>query len=339
MESKERKAYLDALRILAFAFVVFNHVAGQSMRLYEGVGGAVALFMLYISKSAIPLFLMVSGATMLGREEPYAKTAKRLIRIVLVLVLASLFYYGMYCLLTPAPFVFSAFFDRLYHYQMSNSLWYLYAYIGLLLMLPILQRMTAALGRSEYLYFAFWTLLFTGGMPLLQALSPLFIFDSSFQLTLFSGIIGMSVLGCGMRGEMRFTRLRTAAALALPVCLTGAMVALTMRVPELFGVIDNAFSLSSMTTACCLFYLFRFADAKLAGATRLRACLTHVGRRVFCAYLLADFAIERLQCVREALVPALKTNLAGAVYVAIVFLVCMLAAEGLTRLPGLKRLL
>ena len=339
MEQGERKTYLDALRVLACLFVFYNHVAGQSMRLFSGVGGAAALTLFYVSKSAIPLFLMISGAVLLWRVEPYARTLRRIGRILLALVLISLFYYGMECAWQRAPFVLSDFWDRLYHYRLSNSLWYLYAYLGLLIMLPILQRMTAAFQKNEYLYFAFWTLLFNGGMPVLQSIAPLFIYDDSFYLSIFTGVIGMAVLGRGVDAHMRFTKLRTAVAILLPVCLAAGMTALTMHNPLLFNAFDNAFLLPAMATAVCLFYLARLADERHALSVRMRACVSHAARLVFCAYLFADFAIERLAFVREALVPVLRVNGAGAAYVALVFLVCMLAAELLTRIPGIKRLL
>ena len=339
MEQTKRTAYLDAIRVLAGLFVVYNHVAGQSMRLFSGVGGAVALCFLYISKAAIPLFLMVTGALLLQREEPYAKTLRRIGRIVLVLALVTLLYYGADCLENRAPFVLADYLERLYYYEASNSLWYLYAYLGLLVMLPILQRMAAALGAREYLYAACWTLLFTGALPILEFASPLFTPDSSFTLPVFSGMVGLPLLGRAMSGETRPSRVHIGAAVLLPLGAVAAATALTMRSNAWFSIFDNAFLLPAMLTAAGIFYLARRYELRRGVSERARQAVTHVGKLVFGAYLLADLAIARLQCLREALEPLLTVNGAGVAYTVLVYAVCLLAAEGLTRIPGLRRLL
>lgn len=339
MRQENRKTYLDAVRVLAGLLVIYNHVAGQDMRLFSGAAGAVALFLLYLSKSAIPLFLIVTGATLLNREESYGKVFLRIGRITLVLTLATLFYYGAQCVAEGAPFVLTELLDILYHSQASNSLWYLYAYIGLLVMLPILQRMSAAFGRNEYLYFAFWTLLFNGFMPVLQCISTLFVYDSSFVLPVFTGMIGMAVLGRGVDVYGRFSTWRTVVSIVLPLIATAAMTYATMLDNTLFGVFDNAFLLPSMGTALALTYLIRAMQARRAPSERACGVLSHLARLIFCTYLLADFMIEKLQFVREALVPALRVNGAGVAYTGIVFIACLLVAECLTRIPGLKRLI
>ena len=339
MQRENRKIYLDVIRILAMLLVIYNHVAGRDMRLFSGVGGAAAQFLLYVSKSAIPLFLMVSGAAMLDREEPYQKFFKRIGRIAAVLLLISLFYYGAGCIENHAPFKPLEFLDMLYHYQASNSLWYLYAYIGLLVMLPLLQRMTASFGRNEYLYFAFWTLLFNGLMPILQHFSALFIPDSSFVLPVFTGLIGMAVLGRGMDAYARVSAGRTAAAILFPLVTIAAITFATMRDNAMFNLFDNAFLLPAMGVAVCIAYLVKRILGDCRASARVSGRISHVARLVFCTYLFADFAIEKLEFVREALVPALQVNGAGVVYVLLVFVVCMLLAECLTRIPGLRRLL
>ena len=71
--SQTRKAYLDALRILAIFLVLFNHTGVNGYALYMVRRGA-ALFPFYLFnailiKVAVPLFLMVSGALLLEKEE------------------------------------------------------------------------------------------------------------------------------------------------------------------------------------------------------------------------------------------------------------------------------
>lgn len=339
MEQTKRKTYLDAVRVLAFFFLGFNHVAGQSMRLFEGVGGAAALLLFYAGKFVIPLFLMVTGAAMLGREEPYGKFAKRAGRIALALILASLFYYGVQCLSTHSPFVLRDFIRTVYQSQWSNSFWYLYAYIGLLMMMPLLQRLTPALGRQEYRYIAFWTLLFSCVMPILQHIFPLLIPDSSFDLPLFSGMIGLPLIGYYMDTEMRETKLRTALAIIAPICVAAAGVALTMYDNSMFSMLDNALLLPAVVSALGTFYLFKLLDARVRLPERIQKAITRTGKLVLGAYLVSDYLVAKLQFIREALVQSLRTNFAGIVYSLIVYIAALLLSACLTRIPGLRKIL
>lgn len=339
MESGKRTTYLDAIRILAELFVIFNHVAGRDMRLFSGVSGAVALFLFYISKSAIPLFLMVSGAVLLSREEPYARTLRRAGRIVLLLALVTLLHYGADCLTNRTPFLLSEYIDSLYHGKASDSLWYLYAYLGWLIMLPILQRLTPALGRRDYRYFAFWTLLITGGMPILRFFFPPLTTNGWFALPLFAGIIGLPVMGLYINGEAGVSGRRTLLYVLLPVCVTAACAAYTTYDNAAFPMFDSAFLLPSMLCALSIFYLMKRLDTRVRLSDRTRDSISQVAKLVLCAYLLSDFAIERLQFIREALVPTFRTNGAGLIYTLLVFIVCMLLSAGLTRIPILRKIL
>ena len=129
-QGKDRKTYLEILRVLACLFVLYNHTAGRYMRLMEGAGGAAALFLFYVSKTAVPLFLMISGAALLGKQDAYGKNAKRILRMLGVLAVVSLFYYGMNALVNGTPFVLKEFLLQIYTTQATTSLWYLYLYLG-----------------------------------------------------------------------------------------------------------------------------------------------------------------------------------------------------------------
>ena len=63
METKNRYIWLDIIKILACFFVIINHFHGQIFY-YAGNTPQVALFdsaIFAICKSAVPLFVMVSG--------------------------------------------------------------------------------------------------------------------------------------------------------------------------------------------------------------------------------------------------------------------------------------
>lgn len=339
METKQRKTYLDIFRILACLFVLYNHSAGQVMRLTEGVSGAAALWLLYYSKPSMPMFLMITGTVMLGRTTSYQKSLMRVLRILAVLVLFSLFYYATDCLIDGSVFRIGEFFDRLYHTNITNSFWYLYAYLGVLIMMPILQRMSMGFGPKEYWYAIVMIMLFAGLMPMLQHIWPVFTYDSAFELPLFGGILGSILMGYHMDRHIKPNRAFTVIALVVPAVIAVAETLLTMRNPALFNLFDNSFLFPALFGAMCLFYLIKLLDARLALPPKVCAGITAFGKLTFCMYLVSDFFVMRLKFIWAALEPTLHTNGAGIVYTLAVILCSTLTAAILTRIPGLKKII
>ncbi len=99
MGSKRNRAYyLDALRVVAIFLVLFNHTGRYGFQLYvTATPLPVQTAYLVISslcKVAVPLFLMVSGALLLGKDEPVSVVwRKRVLRMVAVLLIFSTFRY------------------------------------------------------------------------------------------------------------------------------------------------------------------------------------------------------------------------------------------------------
>lgn len=339
MEAKPRKTHLDALRILACLFVLYNHAAGQTMQFGEGAGGALALGLLYYSKPSIPLFLMVTGAVMLGRCDSWSKTLHRFVRMLAVLVLFSAFYYITNAFFDGGTIGVGDFFDRLYHSNVTVSLWYLYAYLGLLVMMPVLQRMSMGLGKAEYRWAIFWTLLMTGLIPMLQSVYPALTPDSGIDLTLFSGTLGAALMGYAMDHFAERRPVYTVTAVVVPVLIAAFETWMTLRRPEWFGLFDNSFLFPALFGGLCLFYLVKLLDGALPPTARVRAWISRIGKLTFCMYLVSDFVILRTQFVFDRLIPYFHTNGAGFVYALGVIVVCALLSAVLTRLPGLRKIL
>ena len=88
----KKKYYLEAVRITAVLLVMYNHSAPfMSFATQHGVQYAVSFFRSLVCKAAVPLFYMVSGALLLGKNESFGELArKRILRIVAVIVIFSL---------------------------------------------------------------------------------------------------------------------------------------------------------------------------------------------------------------------------------------------------------
>ena len=177
MPKSARKLHLEALRILASFLVLFNHTGEQGFFLFAAYPPQHPAYWLYLAlsiacKAAVPIFFMVSGALLLedSREEPLRVLfRKRILRTALLLVLISLVYYLWQRVLWDAPASLPEFLELLYAGRVITPLWYLYAYLGFLLALPLLRRLARALGNREFFYWAALALLFQGLLPTLSA--------------------------------------------------------------------------------------------------------------------------------------------------------------------------
>lgn len=160
MEHKKRVIYLDALRVLAILCVLFNH-SGDSgyfwFTLTEEVPvQIVSIFVSSFSKIGVPLFFMISGALLLGKDESLKDLyVKRVLKFVIILIVFSTIRYFHMVYSGFISFEIQDLIKRTTTGQMMTSYWFLYSYIAFLVSLPILRRMAKAFTDSEYIYLLF----------------------------------------------------------------------------------------------------------------------------------------------------------------------------------------
>ena len=134
---------LDLYRIIGCAFVIINHC--NSKVLLQVTPGSLAWYVcvavVFLSKITVPGFFMITGYNLLHRREEWNVYVKRILRIVVVLVVFSLFYYiwrnGRNSTVT-------GFLRVLWHDGATDAYWYLYTYLGLMIMMPLLQWVASA---------------------------------------------------------------------------------------------------------------------------------------------------------------------------------------------------
>ena len=145
----------------------------------------------FTCKIAVPLFVMVSGSLLLGRIDDYRKHARRIARMAIALVVFSVFYY----LTSSDTWSLTDFAQKFWHAKISGHLWYLYMYIGLLMMLPLLQKMAAGMSRKDYIYFLAIGFGVVNLVPVFAKFNSSFAYASDFSLPLFGGYLCMFVCG------------------------------------------------------------------------------------------------------------------------------------------------
>lgn len=176
MSSKRKYIYLEAMRIFACFFVLFNHTGYKGFFLFSLYPSDSPQFWIYMFFSvfctvSVPLFLTISGGLLLPKDEPLKVLwTKRIFRTGTVLVVMSFLYYMREVLLQKQEFNIKRFIIILYDKDWNFSYWYLYAFLAFLISLPFLRAMVRTLKKNDYYYMIALAVLFSAIIPIAQYL-------------------------------------------------------------------------------------------------------------------------------------------------------------------------
>ncbi len=168
---------IELMRIIAAFFVIFNHTGNTGFFVFSlcdtrSIQYWIYLFISVFCKLSVPLFFMIAGALLLNRQSETIKKLwiHRVLHISLVLAFWSFFYYLISVKQGNEIFSVGHFLCGLYESNWNGSYWYLYAYIALLISLPLLQRFAQSLTDREYLYMYLVYIVFAMIIPSTQYL-------------------------------------------------------------------------------------------------------------------------------------------------------------------------
>ena len=174
MKKKNKILYLEILRIIACFFVIYGHTETNGNTLYSKFGFGDLTFWLNLFLSVcccatIPLFFGISGSQLLKKEESLKDIFfKRILKYIRILLFFSVLQYLYSCYLFKQDASFQDFFMKLYSGNINISLWFLYAYLAYLLLLPFLRTLAQNL-KDEHYYYLFGIAFVIGGLlPILE---------------------------------------------------------------------------------------------------------------------------------------------------------------------------
>lgn len=295
---KERIAYLDLLRILACVFVIINHTNSQIFTASKpSVTWFASLAYLCFVKPAIPVFLMISGYTLLDRMESYQKTLSRCLRMVCTLVFFSVVYYLHFYLTGYISHIsIGDFISRFFSNSILSSFWYLYFYIGAMLILPFLQRMVCVMERKDFHVLFLICGFFLCLWPMVVHYVPSLQITKDFSLSFFSVWICYMLMGCYLKRYCPPSKKWFFVCLAVYVGTSILNILLTWLEYYRCGgtdylFFDNSTLLHIVSGSFCFFYVI--STVKL-GQRAQRVCLA-LSKLTFGIHLISDLVMEPLQ--------------------------------------------
>ncbi len=199
----KRIIYFDYLRIAAISAVVLLHLAAQNLRAVDIGSPTWHIFNIYDSlvRWGVPVFIMISGALFLSKEQPIKKIYKKnILKILILLVFWTLLYNLWQLFISHNSITFKNFIINLT--TGPFYLWFLYMLIGLYMVIPFLKRITEKKKTMEY--FLLLAFIFTFLLPELIAVIAFkseFVANlinnklDSIQLFMTLGFTGYFILG------------------------------------------------------------------------------------------------------------------------------------------------
>ncbi len=145
---KKRIFYLDLLRVWAILSVVLLHCIMPILTrgdLYSRTSWYISLVLNEICRAGVPLFLMISGALLLGdarSAEIGTFYKKRLPRLLVPLFVWHTLYYILHAVFRDGGWGVRSYFSSLFGSGSAYHMWFVYALLGIYLITPFLKRIT-----------------------------------------------------------------------------------------------------------------------------------------------------------------------------------------------------
>lgn len=345
---KNRVLYLDILRIFACFGVIANHTNFILKRAEMAIGSVnkpdfcLGLLAMVLCKSAVTLFVMISGSLLLKKSDSYKKIAERIMRVVVVLLSFSVVYY----LIGDYEHTLTDFVKVVTRNNVTTAFWYLYLYLGILIMLPMLQKMVANFKVADYIYFLIFALI-------ICSFSFVTNYNEMLSLPIFATFVGIFVLGYFLDSVIDLNKYKTSIVVIVCTCvgiaIVGALFVYTYH-KVMTGsanayhliVYDNVFytalSACEFVLAKKLVGIFE-SGKKIKNQDSIAEKISYVGNCTFGIYLFSDLFIKYVEPFFEKFADSSSNAPLFLLMIAldlIVFLLGFVATVLLKQIPKVK---
>lgn len=345
---KKRMIHYDLLRILAAFSVVMLHSAAQfwyTLDIYSKEW-LVANSYDAVFRFGVPVFVMISGALFLSSD--YQLNIRRLyrhniLRFLIIYIVWSCAYGLRDCIVLG---ILSADWKIIVREMLSGRyhLWFLPMLIGIYLLLPVLKSWVEHTEKNNLQYFIGLFVVFQIGSETLRALTVTdelhYVLDI-MDIELACSYIGYFVLGYYLAYYQISEKWRRGIYICmLPAVLCNILLGnyLAHRAGEAVGTIYDSYGVFTFVIVIGLFVFFREVVSRKNFGEKSSRFIREVSENTLGIYILHIGLIEGLE--RVGIHSMLLPNIIGIpMHALCCFLICMIIAAGLRRIPGIGRYL
>lgn len=344
----KRVVYFDVLNILACFCVICLHCNGIVHTYTQTSAWAQSLAVEVICYWAVPIFFMLTGATLMNYRSKYdTKTffGHRIKRTVIPFLFFSVFMYILYVYefktLKPITSV-RAFADAVFNCKILPVYWFFIPLFAVYLALPVLSRL---LENRKTLWYLFWTAFTTVSLlPFLCSVLKI-RYNMAFSLPVAAGYVIYVILGYLLSTCELSRRTRGLVYIGGLLAVLGRYLG-TFFLSKRDGTLNQLFfgytSIFGVGLAAAVFIFFkqlpfdRLAqklEEKGIPATRWTAFISSCS---FGIYLIHIAVMSMVQKQHSVNISGWKWRLLGPV---LVYVICLVIIGVLKKIPGVKRLI
>ena len=335
---------LDVLRIVASFMVVMLHVSADKWNSVDVNQLTWKVFNLYDSavRSCVPIFFMISGATMLGRKDmiPLPQLMKKnMLKLFIVYIawsaLYAIFDVGLRAVFSwqEIPTIIARTIGSHYH------LWFLRTLIGVYLLYPVLF-IVKSYHDGKYvpyccaLFFIFAVVIYTILLYPFESTLPQMLNRFGYELTGYSGYF---LFGYYLT-KKELPKLKTIYLLPLLFIIIGV----SAKIGEVYSVsrggpsdiLYGNMSLPVFLEAIIIFILFK--KIKFDLTEKFSAVIQTISKGTLTIYLLHPFLLEHFEKWFGLTTLSMNAWVSVPVICILIFTICLLISLVLTKLPLIK---
>ncbi len=338
-----KKVYLELLRVIAIFLVLFNHTRTLGYSLYANTDNPFSywgsLTLSILCKVAVPVFFMVSGGVLLGRQESLRELFRK--RVLRFLIIILLFTFLQYCRIVRVHpengFQVGTWLLYCYCGNIIEPYWFLKSYLSMLLILPFLRILAAGMKERDYLYL-FGIGLFTTAVSFGRIYTG-YVLNLTFPF--HADIIFYPLTGYFLANKIQDSRLRFLQDKRITGALFAGVLALTVLPAGFYFKANGTYTEDFHTVLVWLLasLLFLFVKEIKVGNGLAQKIILAMGSCAFGVYLIEDVVRNQLQDMVPFLSSYMNPLLACILFVAASTLTAMLVIYFVKKLPYIKKLL
>lgn len=345
-----RVYFYDFLRILACFLVIVNHTIGSVfIKHFPSPSSYLSLIYFFTCKIAVPIFLMLTGALLLNRQESLKTLfTKRILRMVIALFVFSFIVYLMpfvkrldFTGFNPAAFLVNTLKEPI-----KSAYWYLYMLIGLLLCLPLLRKMIAGFEIKDYIYYFILLIAFVGIIQAAGRHLKIPMISGYFAIPLIATPLGYAIFGHfagNIIGKETITKKMIVWAWVVFIVGTALSVALTVaeynRNGKFLLTLDNYSSALIMLPSAAIFLMARYYVPKIKISPSAGKVITSVSMTTFGIYMMHIILIDLTSPLLKWLNSNINDLFAVVIYEIFIFVLSYGATKVLQQIPYIKKIL
>ena len=337
-----KKSYIECLRIIAVIFVIYNHTRELGYTLYQYTPDTfsfyLSVFMIPVCKTAVPIFLMISGATLLGREEDYKQLfSKRITRYLGIILFWGTMQYFRYVRAGKMGLSVQNWWDNIYSSPKLETYWYLYLYLGFLLLLPLLRRAVSGMADKDYRYLFILSCI-NAVLMMTGYLSGCFINNSVFLLP---SVLLYPLLGYWIDHETCLAHdggaIRYGLMALFPLCVIIPVSLVSLRRADFSGDIFDLLQCFTPLISSGIFGVIKRMDARFLHSERLKKAVIAIGSTTFGIYLTEDMI--RNQIIKLIVHINVNDFIIAILYTLLTFISGVIVVLILKKIPVLKKMI